>query len=164
MTPAAFDQTVVQPGLALLPEAQRSIEARGLLIAVGGVESRWSQRLQMAGGPAHGFFQCERESVAEVFQNSITRERLKSACASCDVSWDVDEIFLSIIGHNALSAAVARLILLPDRAPLPRLDQAAEAWAYYLRCWKPGKPDESRWPPVWIQSCNACTTFPVTQL
>jgi hypothetical protein len=164
MTPAAFDETVVQPGLALLPAALRSTEARALLIAIAGQESQWSQRLQSGGGPAHGFFQFERGGVAGVLENSVTRERLKSACAACDVAPNVDEIYLAIVGHDALSAALARLALLPDPSPLPGLDQEAQGWSYYERCWRPGKPDQTRWPPAWIIAGACCRDFPVTQL
>jgi hypothetical protein len=163
VTPGDFDQCVVSPGLLLLPAGLRSDEARALLIAIAGQETRWSARLQSGGGPAHGFFQFERAGVLGVFENPATREHLLSACAACDVAPDIDEIYLAIVGHNALSAAVARLALLPDPARLPSADQEADGWSYYVRRWRPGKPDETRWPSAWLIGWQTVRTFSIAQ-
>jgi hypothetical protein len=147
MTPTEFDQHVIAPGFALLPARLTSAPARALLIAIAGQESGWSARTQAGGGPAHSYFQCERAGGVAGCFSGAARPTLAAVCKTLDIAFNVDTIYAAIVWNDALACVLARLILWCDPAPLPAIPaREGEAWAYYERTWRPGKPDRTRWP------------------
>ncbi len=149
MTPGNFLARVVLPGLALLPAEMNTPEAQVMLVAPAGQESHWTDRRQLGDGPAHGYYQCEggpQSGLVDVLERPSTTAYLHNACAELDILPTAEAIYAAIVYCDALATVVARLILWADPAPLPPLGATWQAWATYVRCWKPGRPDPARWP------------------
>ena len=70
-------------------------------------------------------------------------------CGYLGVGFSKWEIHRAIEGNDLLMAGFSRLLLLPDPKPLPGLYQVEEAWDYYLRNWRPGKPHKDSWGNIW---------------
>lgn len=144
--------TAIGPALQLLPKRLTSDEARVMLLAIGGQESRFQFRRQMGDGPARGFWQFERGTQASrggvwgVYLHRASAELLRLLCRDRDVSFEPRAIWSAIEHDDVLAAGVARLLLLTDPKPLPALGDESAAWACYLRTWRPGKPHPKTWP------------------
>lgn len=50
-------------------------------------------------------------------------------------------------GHDGLAWGFSRLLVIIDPARLPEAGE--DAWRYYLRCWRLGKPHAKSWLPRW---------------
>lgn len=137
--------------------------AYALVFAIGMQESRFKHRDQVvtgkpAGqvGPATGFWQFEKGGgVAGVMSHHLTADIARKAAADAGVPFERDAIwrhFATPAGDD-LAATFARLLLFSDARPLPPATTAAEdeAWAYYLRNWRPGKPHRETWGAFWRQ-------------
>ena len=78
------------------------------------------------------------------------------------VEWDETAIWtlLTRPEGDEMACAFARLLLLTDAAPLPAPVAASEdeAWAYYLRNWRPGKPHRATWGGFWQQAVTLVTS------
>jgi hypothetical protein len=132
--------------------AHNTPAARCLLLAIAGQESGWSQRIQQPGGQARGYWQCEKNGgVLAALEGHDTRDELVRFCQAIDVPPGLDEVYEAIAWNDTLAYLVARLNLLLDPPPLPAIGDITASWATYLRVWKPGKPDESRWMGVYPQ-------------
>jgi len=116
-------------------------EARVMLMAIPGQESNWDARAQH-GGPALSYYQFEKIGVDGVLE--AVPDWSRAVLAANDIP--VAEAHAAIQYHDPVATAFARLLLWSDPAPLPFVGDQAGAWDYYLRCWRPGKPDETRWP------------------
>jgi hypothetical protein len=155
MLPADFLSLVIAPGLALMPDQMDSPEARALLLAIAGQESNWSMRAQI-GGPAHGFFQCERNGVLAVLQNDATRHHAEAVASMLSIApCTADALYAAVQWNDPMACCIARLLLWADPHPLPALGDQEGAWETYLRCWRPGKPDPSRWPSCHVAAFRA---------
>jgi len=152
VSPRNFFLRVVEPGLALLPGYMVSDRARVALMAIPGQESNWAARIQAADGPAHGYYQCEPVAVAEVTNNAQTAGVFNSVLSTLDLVGMSP--YTAIQYNDPLACVVARLLLWADPAPLPSVGDAEGCWQYYLRNWKPGKPDETRWGASYATACN----------
>jgi len=153
MTPADFLRRVIAPGSMLLPGKFDSRPARALLLAIAGQETGWAVRHQIA-GPAVSYYQFEAAGVFAVLNDAETTPLAEAACVACDIQPTVAAVIRAIEFHDALATVFARLTLWLDPAPLPELTDGADpAWQYYLRCWRPGKPDQSRWGACHSQAC-----------
>ena len=51
--------------------------------------------------------------------------------------------------NDMLAAAMARLLLWTDPAPLPQVGDIEGSWNYYARLWKPGLPHPDKWPALY---------------
>jgi hypothetical protein len=52
----------------------------------------------------------------------------------------------ALLEHNdILACAFARMLLWTSALALADVDEAAEAWTFYLSCWRPGKPHPGPW-------------------
>jgi hypothetical protein len=155
MTPEQFNDIVVTPGLALLPPEMSSREARVMLIAAAGQESGLGDRVQI-GGPARGFYQCEKHGGLEGVVTGPMKAYATSACAALAIAPpDVDTIYDAIRLNDALATVIARLILRADPHSLPALGDESGAWACYLRCWGPGRPRPERWHAAYVAAMKA---------
>lgn len=139
----------IEPGLKLLPEKFTSERAVTLLVAIGLQESRFVHRRQI-GGPARGFWQFERAGVRGVLTHPESKDYAEAVCEARGVTPSVDGVYGQLAEDDALAAAFARLLLWTDPRPLP--DDETEAWEYYLRNWRPGKPRRETWARYWTQA------------
>jgi hypothetical protein len=144
-------ESAIVPALSLLPKYLDSQPARAMLLAIGLQESAFTFRTQIGGGPARGFWQFEpgtqksRGGVYGVYLHHSTHEPLRLLCHDRDVNFDPKPIWQALEWDDVLAAGVARLLLLTDPHPLPKLGETQEAWECYLRTWRPGKPRPDAW-------------------
>lgn len=157
----------ISEALALLPPGMDSREARVMLVAIGLQESRFKYRRQLVGnpakpiGPAAGFWQFEKGSAASrggvwgVFLHESTNRHVKTLCAARGVPASPSNIWETIQTDDVLAAGIARLLLWTDPQRLPAVGKEAEAWALYLRTWRPGKPHPETWPSLYADTVRA---------
>lgn len=139
----------VLPGTALLPARWDTPEARVMLLAIGLQESRFVHRRQIK-GPARGFWQFEQGGgVRGVLEHPASRRFALEVCEAREVTPAPVEVYRRLEHDDLLAAAFARLLLYTDPRPLPRLRRADEAWDYYERNWRPGKPHPETWPGLY---------------
>ena len=157
----------ISEALALLPPGMDSREARVMLVAIGLQESRFKYRRQLVGnppkpvGPAAGFWQFEKGSAASrggvwgVFLHESTNRHVKTLCAARGIPASPSNIWETIQTDDVLAAGIARLLLWTDPQRLPAVGKEAEAWALYLRTWRPGKPHPQTWPALYADTVRA---------
>lgn len=147
--PATADQVlgqVVVPALTkLLPAKYDGAQARVMLLAFGGQETGYRTRVQLGGGPGHGFWQNEPEGVADVIANDAVVRDALGLCARCAVSPVGKDAYWALTTDDAFACAIARLMLFCDPHRLPELGDQDGAWECYLRNWRPGKPRPQDW-------------------
>lgn len=149
--------SVIEPGLALLPERMITPEARCMLLAIGLQESGFAATVQMGGGPAMGFWQFERGGgVAGVLSHPASAKLAADVCKARSVKPVKDDLYHALAVDQVLASAIARLLLYTDASalPLPTAASADASWAYYLRNWRPGKPHAAAWPAHWQVALN----------
>lgn len=137
--------------------------AEALLLAIGLQESRFKVRDQIVPGkapgqvgPATGYWQFEKGGgVAGVMQHHLTADIARKAASDAGVPFTRDAIWrhLATPAGDELAAVFARLLLFTDARPLPPATVEAEedAYQYYLRNWRPGKPHRETWGAFWRQ-------------
>lgn len=149
MTPTAFLDEVLDPGLHLLSEIaplRPTPPVRHLLLAIALQESALLTRRQV-GGPARGWWQFEGASggTGGVLRHPHTLPTAYALCQRLTIPVAPDTVFEALAWCDPLAVGFARLLLLPDPAPLPQPDNTEGAWQYYLRIWRPGKPHREAW-------------------
>lgn len=128
--------------------------AAGILMAIAFQESKLTERRQRGGGPAHGFWQFERDGgVWAVLNHPSTAPVALQVCGELGVQPGRDEVHRAIEHNDQLACAFARLLLRSDPHALP-VDRG-NAWALYLRTWRPGKPRQDAWPVAWTRATVA---------
>lgn len=146
----------VEPALRLLPPHMDSPKARVMMLAIGLQESRFRHRKQLGGGPANSFWQMERRGgVAGVCRHPMSRDLMRKVCTALDCEFDITAVWERLATDDVLGAAAARLLLWTDAAPLPEIGQAQQAWDYYQRVWRPGKPHPETWHALYAQALDA---------
>jgi hypothetical protein len=158
MTPQSLLDTVIAPTLARYPRLN-SVDAHLLLLAIALQESAIETR-QQDGGPAHGFWQFERAGIHAVLTHPSSGPIVQIYCADEQIPVD-DEVLYDLITEpedDPLACIIARALLYSDPNPLPSARQEQEAWDYYYRNWRPGRPDRHRW--VWAYRTASETIFP----
>lgn len=147
MTPETALQLVIRPTLAFMGEKYASWQAQKMLIAIGLQESEFEHRVQI-GGPAKGYWQFEKGGgVRGVLEHKSSKHLAAHACQELDYPATPDAVYGALPNDALLACIFARLLLYTDPKPLPTTQQ--EAWAYYLRTWRPGKPKPSKWAANW---------------
>jgi hypothetical protein len=148
----AILHSAINPALKMLPPKMDSDAARVMLLAIGLQESRLKYRAQKTSnpyvkGPARGLWQFERGGgVVGVTTHNATRELARDVCKARAVPFDSILIHTKLEFDDILAAAFARLLLWTDSKPLPGVDASHdEAWDYYMRNWRPGKPHRETW-------------------
>lgn len=130
---------VVMPALTnLLPSRYDSPESRVLLLAFGAQETGFRTRLQIGGGPGHGFWQNEPEGVADVIENQAVDRDAHGLCSRCAVSPVGKDAYWALLTDDAFACGIARLMLFCDPHPLPMIGDVAGAFESYIRIWRPG--------------------------
>lgn len=138
----------IEDGLALLPVTMRSAAAKVLLYTTSRQEN--PKRLpQQVGGPAVGDYQFEKGGgVKGVLTHKAVRSYAESCCADRSVPATQDAVYQAIKTDPVLAAALARLLYYTDPKTLPFVGKEDDAWALYLRTWRPGayarQPEELR--------------------
>lgn len=151
--PSRINRDVLTPALSVLPRAFDTPEARVLLLAIGLQESKLKHRWQVVNarrpdikGPARGLWQFEHGGgVTAVLMHPATHGYALRACELADVQPEPRPVWSWLSEDDELAAQFARLLLLSDPAPLPTLGKAQDAWDYYVRNWRPGRPHSSTW-------------------
>lgn len=115
-----------------------SPSARVQLLATGLQESRFMDRTQMDGGPAHSFWQEEPNGIKAVFGHSVVGPILVSMCEKLGVAPSWRSVYNAVILNDELACVVARLLLYADSNPLPQIGDSDGAFKYYVRVWGPG--------------------------
>ncbi|WP_286899870.1 hypothetical protein [Achromobacter sp. UBA2119] len=136
----------INPALALLPASMDTPEARIMLLAIGLQESRFENRRQLVGkpprpiGPAKSFWQAEQGGgmVHGVRLHAETRAAAAHLYQARGVPARDAAIWDAIENDDVLAAALARLLLWTDPQPLPKVGAEEDAWALYVRTWRPG--------------------------
>lgn len=142
----------VADALSLLPDYMTSPEAELMLLAIGLQESRFEHRHQI-GGPAHSWWQFERAGgVRGVLKYRTSREHARSLCSARGITPSASAVFAAMEHDDILAAGFARLLLWTDPRPLPAMGEVQAAWRYYLRNWRPGKPHEKTWAPLYAEA------------
>lgn len=159
--------TLIRPMVKYMADQHRIAggpAAEAMIIAIGLQESRFIHRDQVVAGkapgqigPATGFWQFERAGgVRGVMRHAASREIARAMADAVGAEWDETAIWTLFTKPEGdeLACAFARLLLLTDAAPLPvpAASSEDEAWAYYLRNWRPGKPHRSTWGGFWTQA------------
>ena len=110
-------------------------------MAIAIQETNIAARAQI-GGPARGYWQFESAGVEAVLKQ--TPSLAQAVLDTCDIP--LTSAAAAIEYNDPVACAFARLMLWSDPAPLPPVANVAGCYDYYLKNWRPGKPDESRWP------------------
>ena len=136
----------------LLPKRMDTPPARVMILAIGLQESRFKHRRQMVGsppkpiGPAAGFWQFERGGgCASVLAHRASGHWMRAVCAERKVEPTSLALWEALQRDDVLAAAAARLLLWTDPRPLPAIGEVDDAWDYYIRNWRPGKPHRETW-------------------
>ncbi|WP_367352475.1 hypothetical protein [Achromobacter animicus] len=145
MLNAILERAVI-PALQLLPANMDTPAARIMLLAIGLQESRFTKRRQLVGspprpvGPAKSFWQGEEGGgmVKGVRTHAATKDIAAQLYSAREVVPTNRDIWYAIENDDVLAAALARLLLWTDPLPLPKVGAEEDAWALYLRTWRPG--------------------------
>jgi hypothetical protein len=157
MTPQEFLSSIIDPGLVSLESVggpPLSDNARRMLLAIALQESgpqlvaRYQNSPSTSPGPARGWWQFEQGGgVTGVLNHSASKSWASKACETCTVVAQPSSVWRSLEGHDDLAVMFARLLLWTDPRPLPTTE--VDAWDYYIRNWRPGKPHPENWPTNW---------------
>jgi hypothetical protein len=146
MTLADVMRTAIEPALALLPAKLDSPPARVMLLAIGQQESRFTDRVQKGGGPAHSFWQFEAGGgVKGVMNHAASQALARALCAQRGVPFERRAVWQAMASDDVLGAGLARLLLWTDPLALPARGDAQGGWDLYERVWRPGKPHRDTW-------------------
>ena len=138
---------IINSAIDLLGQRYNSPEAKQIMAAIAFQESNFEHRHQI-GGPAHGFWQFEKGGgVRGVMNFPTTKKAAQDVCSHFCIEYKSDKVFEEIENNDVLAACFARLLLWTDPRPIPT--DSTEAWDYYIRNWRPGKPHPSRWIDAW---------------
>lgn len=139
---------VIPSAMALLPERLDTPAARAMLVAIGLQESRLEHRRQIR-GPAHGFWQFESGGgVHGVLTHHASKPIVEPVLEV--LRYRPGDCYFAIVDNDVLACVFARLLLWTHPRPLPV--DAGSAWAYYLECWRPGKPHRETWDHFYAQA------------
>ena len=155
MTPGLFTTLALDPACQLLPARMQSPDARLLLLAIAWQESGLTQRRQLAGGPARGYFQCELIACAHVLTHRASRPHVERICEALDIPPAASALYAAVEFHDVLAVVVARLNLWTHPAPLPPVGDIGGAYRYYEDVWNPGRPRPERWPDAYAVASAA---------
>jgi hypothetical protein len=155
MTPEFISRWILPAALSLLPPEYDTPAARRLMIAIALQESQCKARRQHGNGPARSLWQFERigiEGLLTKVDKAKTSGRLAEICAFVGIRPVVDDIHAAIEHNDILAAVCARLLMFVSPRPVPTTE--SEAWDFYLKQWRPGKPRQETWAANWAKACE----------
>jgi hypothetical protein len=145
---------VIPAAYTLLPDKMCSREATVLMLAIALQESRAKHRRQVR-GPARGFWQFEHGGgVIGVMNHPASRDHCDAVLGALCYPIDSEAVYAALEHNDVLAACFARLLLWTDPRALPLVGSIEEAWAYYLRNWRPGKPHPATWRDCYVMAMN----------
>jgi len=154
MHPDTFALNIVNPALSFLTSIDgilyNTLLARKLLIAIAWQESRLEHREQIR-GPARGFWQFEKAGVQGVLNHAQSKRQILKVLDVLEIA--EGDVMTAIRFNDVLACCFARLLLWTDPSKLP--DNRYDAWDYYIRNWRPGKPHRETWDSAWRLACDA---------
>lgn len=157
----AFNIDPVLRWMSLHCNVPMSNEARVEMLAIAGQESDWQARLQY-GGPARSWYQFEKGGgVHGVLTHPASKPLIEKVCDALLISCDDDTVYEAMAWNGFLAAAMARLLLWTDAAPLPKVGQVEQGWDYYNRNWRPGAPHPEVWPDKYKTAQSIVARTPV---
>lgn len=125
--------------------------AEVMLLTIAMQESGLRHRRQI-NGPARSYWQFERDGgVHGVFTHKRTAGILSNVCSDLSLQHSVNSVYADMEYNDTLACVMARLLLYSDERALPKLSASTfdDAWHYYIRNWRPGKPHPDTWPNYW---------------
>ena len=130
-----------------------SDEARVALLTIGLQESKFLARVQIVNGggqgPARSFWQFERGGgVRGVLRHPASAKLAREIVVASGVPADEAAVHkaMGLERYDIMSAALARLLLVPAPTRLPAIGDEAGLWDLYARrVWRPGKPHINTW-------------------
>lgn len=138
--------SAIRPALKII-DLKESPESLVMIFAIGLQESAFALRRQMNNGPAASFWQFEKGGgVRGVLQHSASKDKAIVLCAARGVLPDSQSVWQVMLTDDVMGAGMARLLLLTDPKPIPKISDTQGAWNYYERNWRPGKPHPAKWP------------------
>lgn len=144
-------QGIVRPAMTILPLSMRSDDAARLMVAIALQESGLVTR-QQVGGPAHGLWQFEMGGCNAVLGNEVTANYASDVCAARGVDPVSSSVYHNLLTDDILAACFARLTLWAVPTSIP--DDRSDAWDYYVKAWRPGKPRIQDWADNWSRACS----------
>jgi hypothetical protein len=170
MQPDIFFSRIVEPTLQYMAASPTialpvTNEARVLVTAIAGQESRWKDRRQIGIGEyypqkvgARGYWQFESTWSGPVAINDVlmsTGRQIEAACKHLDIPCDEHSLYEACAWNDTLACVMARLLLWTHPARVPAVGEKEAAWQYYLRQWRPGAPQRHTWDEIYDQSVAA---------
>lgn len=155
MTAAQFYKLILAPAAMTMSSIQVTLDspkARCMLLAIAGQESGWTDRVQVPGGEARGFWQCEQTGALAGVSFGAQFPTLVKVCGLYSIPTSLTSMFEALAWNDQLAYAVARLALWMDPQALPAIGDIDSAWETYLRVWRPGKPSRERWNSIYPQA------------
>jgi hypothetical protein len=155
MRPEFIAEWILPAALSLLPPEYDTPAARRLMIAIALQESGCKARRQHGNGPARSLWQFERigiEGLLTKVDKAKTSGRIAEISAFVGIRPVVDDIHAAIEHNDILAAVCARLLMFVSPRPVPTASD--EAWDFYLKQWRPGKPRQETWPANWAKACE----------
>ena len=141
--------SILEEAYSLLPAKMESDKATLMLLAIGMQESRFLTRKQI-NGPARSYWQFEVGGVSGVLRHKASKQAALAVCDARGVRPVAEEVHAALEFDDVLGACFARLLLYTDPKPLPDIGEADEAWEFYLRTWRPGKPHRHTWGGLYL--------------
>lgn len=167
MTPEFLLAEIINPGLRFMVPVIGAVplysqEARVMLIAIAGQESAFKARRQVLAGGKYGaansFWQQEASGgVTGVLGHPKAGPWARQICAALEIPSDRSTVWAAMAWNDHLAVAMARLNLWMIPAALPALGDEKGSYGQYLGQWRPGKPDEARWPANYAAAMAAIT-------
>lgn len=166
-----LNDIIVPAHVALVPfKIPDSDSAQAMSYAIGLQESQLTYRYQLLvgvypRGPARGLWQFESGGgVKGVLTHQATREAATHFARLHVGSVEPLAVWVALEHIDALAAIFARLLLWTDPRPLPAAATASEgeAYAYYERNWRPGKPHPEAWPARWAAALGMVASAKLT--
>lgn len=152
-----FPRGAINEAFTLLPSKWDTPQARVLHAAIGYQETKYLHRRQVIEvdgrlverGPACGYWQFEKGGAVKGLMNfgGLVTSKAMQVCNVRGVPWRRDDVWIALSQDDVLAAAFARLLMYTDPHSLPVTQ--ADAWDFYLRTWRPGKPHPEDWPKSW---------------
>lgn len=148
----------------ILGERYGKPEAQVMVLAIGGQETKYLARRQIIKkngklvpeGPATGFWQFELGGgVTGVMTHPASKALAQRLCEARAVPFNREAVWAQLQYDDVLAAGFARLLLLTDPRPLPKIGDSEPAWQCYIRNWRPGKPHPETWATAYLEALKA---------
>lgn len=155
---------VIPAAYALLPPNMNRPPATAMLLAIGMQESRFEYRRQV-GGPAHGFWQFERDGATKgVMQHPVTAGHVQRALKELryvEAIGSPTSVYNLIVDNDTLAAVLARLLLWTVPGRLPTIHEPELGWDQYIAGWQPGKPHHETWNTFFSEAWRIVSLMPI---